>query len=191
MKIIKLYNNKNQLIKKAAKHHRGAQQKLFDAYAPKMLSVCRRYIKDLHFAEDVMLTGFLKVFSNLNNFKFEGSFEGWVRKIMVNESISFLRKQKEICFLEDQNYSYKDYENITNIDLDVEQVQQLIDSLSEGYRMVFVLYAVEGYKHQEISAMLNISESTSKSQLFKARKLLQKKLNELKIYENDLLKVRR
>ena len=95
MKVIQFYKNETQLIKKAAKQHRDAQQQLYVQYAPKMLSVCRRYIKDVHFAEEAMLSGFLKVFLNLNTFKFEGSFEGWVRRIMVNESISFIRKEKK------------------------------------------------------------------------------------------------
>jgi len=92
LKVIKLYQNNDALIKKAANNNREAQQALFEMYAPKMLSVCRYYITDLHFAEDVMLHGFFKVFTHLKSFKNEGSFEGWIRRIMVRESISFLRK---------------------------------------------------------------------------------------------------
>ncbi|MHA7056220.1 RNA polymerase sigma factor [Aquimarina sp. M1] len=189
MKVIQFYKNETQLIKKASNKHRDAQRQLYDKYSPKMLSVCRRYIKDIHFAEEVMLSGFLKVFTNLKQFNFTGSFEGWVRRIMVNESISFLRKQKQIVFTEDISvYQEASWNNI-NIELEVEQIQELIDSLPEGYKMVFVLYAVEGYKHHEIAKMLEVSEGTSKSQLFKARKMLQQKLNQQNKISNGAIKV--
>ncbi len=189
MKVIQFYKNEAQLIKKAAKQQRNAQHQLYEMHAPKMLSVCRRYIKDLHFAEEVMLNGFMKVFMNLNSFKFEGSFEGWIRRIMVNESISFLRKEKQIFFTEEiKSYTEESWNNI-NTELEVEQIQNLIDSLPEGYKMVFVLYAVEGYKHSEIAKMLEISESTSKSQLFKARKLLQQKVNQQNMISNGSIKI--
>ncbi|MFD2564272.1 RNA polymerase sigma factor [Aquimarina rubra] len=189
MKVIQFYKNETQLIKKAIKEHRDAQRQLYDKYAPKMLSVCRRYIRDTHYAEEVMLSGFLKVFTNLKQFNFEGSFEGWVRRIMINESISFLRKQKEILFTEDVSiYNEASWNNV-HIELEVEQIQELIDSLPEGYKMVFVLYAVEGYKHHEIAKMLEVSESTSKSQLFKARKMLQQKLNQQNKISNGAIKI--
>lgn len=189
MKVIQFYKSEILLIKKAAKQHREAQHQLYNQYAPKMLSVCRRYIKDIHFAEEVMLSGFLKVFMNLNKFKFEGSFEGWVRRIMVNESISFLRKEKQIFFVNEiTSYNEESWNNI-NTELEVERIQELIDSLPEGYKMVFVLYAIEGYKHSEIAKMLDISDNTSKSQLFKARKMLQKKLNEQNNLSNGAIKV--
>lgn len=179
LKVIKLYQNKDALIKKAANNNREAQQVLFDMYAPKMLSICRYYISDLHFAEDVMLHGFFKVFTHLKGFKNEGSFEGWIRRIMVRESISFLRKQKHIEFsIEDLKYE-NDYDDSLNTTMDVADIQKLIDGLSEGYRIVFVMYAIEGYKHHEIASMLNITEGTSKSQLFKARKILQEKINNI------------
>ena len=141
-----------------------------------MLSVCRHYIKDIHFAEDVMVNGFVKVFKNLEAFEHRGSFEGWIRKIMVRESISHLRKSQFVVYDDtvfEANATQQFQE--TSI-LDVEHIQQLIDALPEGYKMVFVLYAVEGYKHHEIAKMLDISEGTSKSQLFKARKMLQENL---------------
>lgn len=176
MKVIQLFNNESQLIKRAAKNNRDAQEKLYEIYSEKMLSVCRQYIKDLHYAEEAMLNGFFKVFTHINDFKNEGSFEGWIRRIMVRESISFLRKQKKVEFPEDEFSQYTDSSNNIDDRLSVAHIQQLIDELPEGYKMVFVLYAVEGYKHQEIANMLNISEGTSKSQLFKARKMLQEKL---------------
>lgn len=178
MKIIKL-NNEKSLIKKAIANQRDAQQQLFAKYSPKMLGVCRQYVKDMHHAEDLLLQGFLKVFTNLDKFKFEGSFEGWIRRIMVNTCITYLRK-KNVIDVTDEDYVFNDAatENLENTS--VEDIQKLIDQLPEGYKMVFNLYAIEGYKHSEIAEQLGISESTSKSQLFKARKLLQqnyKKMN--------------
>ncbi len=176
MKIISLYNNEKQLLKKAIAGNRQAQQAIYEKFAPKMLSVCRQYIKDVQFAEDVMVMGFVKVFKNLNAFEHRGSFEGWIRKIMIRESISYLRKKQFVVF--DDEVFEKNESPVTASEsiLDMEHIQDLIDSLPEGYKMVFVLYAVEGYKHHEIAEMLKISVGTSKSQLFKARKMLQENL---------------
>jgi RNA polymerase sigma factor (sigma-70 family) len=179
LKVIQLHNNESTLIQSAVRNDREAQRVLYDMYAPKMLSVCRYYIKDMQHAEEAMLNGFFKMFKNLENFRFEGSFEGWVRRIMVRESISFLRQQRHIEFpVETVEYS-NDYDNTLHINVEVDQLQHLIDSLPEGYKMVFIMYAIEGYKHHEIASMLQITEGTSKSQLFKARKMLQEKLQEL------------
>ncbi|HUH29650.1 RNA polymerase sigma factor [Gelidibacter sp.] len=98
MKVIQLHNNNIELIKKAAKNNREAQRVLYEVHAPKMLSICRYYVKDIQKAEEVMLNGFFKAFVNLKNFKNEGSFEGWLRRIMVREAISFLRQEKKIEF---------------------------------------------------------------------------------------------
>lgn len=164
------------MIKKAIAGNQQIQKLLYEKFAPKMLSVCRQYIKDLQFAEDVMVNGFVKVFQNLSSFQHKGSFEGWVRKIMVRESISYLRKKQFVVYDDELCESQpKEMDNNTVL-LDVEYVQKLIDKLPEGYKIVFLLYAIEGYKHHEISKMLKISEGTSKSQLFKARKMLQENL---------------
>lgn len=179
LKVIQLHKNESALIKSAIKNNREAQHVLYELYAPKMLSVCRYYIKDLQHAEEAMLNGFFKVFSNLSSFRAEGSFEGWIRRIMVRESISFLRQQKQVEFPVEEVDFKNDYSNHINTDIEVAQIQQLIDGLPEGYKMVFVMYAIEGYKHHEISDMLGITEGTSKSQLFKARKMLQERLQEL------------
>ena len=179
MKVIQLHKNESELIKRAIKNNREAQHVLFELHAPKMLSVCRYYIKDIHQAEEALLNGFFKVFSNLKNFKKEGSFEGWIRRIMIRESISFLRSKKNIEFTTDEIEYHNDYTNNIKTEIEVEQIQQLIDALPEGYKIIFVMYAIEGYKHHEIADMLNITEGTSKSQLFKARKLLQGKIKKL------------
>ena len=176
MKVIQLFKNESQLIKRAAKNNREAQQKLYELHSGKMLSVCRQYVKDLQHAEEVMLNGFLKVFKHLKDFRNEGSFEGWMRRIMIREAISFLRNQKKIEFQDERIAETAGYSDPFVSELNVSHIQTLIDGLPEGYKMVFVLYAIEGYKHSEIAKMLKITEGTSKSQLFKARKLLQEKL---------------
>lgn len=177
MKVIPLFKNESQLIARAIKNHRASQQRLYEIHSGKMLSVCRMYIKDLHHAEEVMLNGFFKVFSHLKNFKHEGSFEGWIRKIMIRESISFLRSRKRLDLKDEGLESYSGTSDDFQSKMDVEEIQQLIDALPEGYRLVFVMFAVEGYKHHEIAEILEITEGTSKSQLFKARKILQEQLS--------------
>jgi len=178
LKIIALHNNERQLIKKSIKGDPQAQKQLYDRFSPKMLSVCRQYIKDLHFAEDVMINGFVKVFNHLSSYQFKGSFEGWIRTIMVRESISYLRKRQFVVYDDEamKEPHSNDLAPNTGV-LDVEYVQHLIDGLPEGYKTVFLLNAIEGYGHKEIAEMLEITEGTSKSQLFKARKMLQDNLN--------------
>ncbi|APY01158.1 RNA polymerase sigma-70 factor (ECF subfamily) [Lacinutrix venerupis] len=179
MKVIQLYKNETKLIKRAQKNNREAQHVLYELHAPKMLSVCRYYIKDLQHAEEAMLNGFFKVFTNIKSFKNEGSFEGWIRRIMVRESISFLRQQKNIEFAVEDIDIKNDYSDHINSEIEVEHIQEIIDKLPEGYKIVFIMYAIEGYKHSEIANLLNINEGTSKSQLFKARKLLQAEIKKL------------
>ena len=125
-----------------------------------------------------MLSGFFKMFTHLGDFKNEGSFEGWIRRIMVNESISQLRKDKKLQFISETEIENKtEHSAYIETELEVNEIQKMIDSLPDGYKTVFVLYAVEGYKHSEIAELLQINENTSKSQLFKARKMLQNMVN--------------
>lgn len=179
LKIIPLHKNYSKLIAKASKDDRRAQHQLFEMFSPKMLGVCRQYLKNNDLAEEVMLSGFLKMFTHLKDFKNEGSFEGWIRRIMVNESISQLRKDKKLNFISETVPITIGIENTTQhstyieTELETSEIQKMIDSLPDGYKTVFVLYAVEGHKHSEIAELLQISESTSKTQLFKARKMLQ------------------
>ncbi|MFD2516476.1 RNA polymerase sigma factor [Salinimicrobium flavum] len=176
MKVIQLFRNESQLIKSAAKNNREAQRRLYERHSGKMLSICRQYVKDLQYAEEVMLTGFFKVFTHLQDFKGEGSFEGWMRKIMIREAISFLRTQKKVEFCDENIEENGGSTDPVTSEFSAAHIQEMIDNLPEGYKMVFLLYAVEGYKHSEIAKMLKISEGTSKSQLFKARKMLKEKL---------------
>lgn len=183
MNVINLHREETEIIKLAVEQNRHAQQKIYVKFSPKMLSVCRQYIKDVHQAEDIMITAFMKVFTNLKNFESKGSFEGWIRRIMVNECISFIRVQKKVKYIEDEEFFEESFNNIESQFL-VEDIQFLIDNLPDGYKMVFNLYAIEGYKHQEIAIMLGINEGTSKSQLSHARKLLQTKMTKLKSAQN-------
>ena len=151
-----------------------AQHELYEMFSPKMLSVCRQYLKNMDVAEEVMLNGFFKVFTKIDSYSGQGSFEGWIRRIMVNESLSELRRQKKL-FFKDESAIENSLEHSADMEteLEVEDIQKLIDALPDGYKTVFVLYAVEGYKHSEIAELLQVSEGTSKSQLSKARNMLQ------------------
>jgi len=183
MKIIQLHQEETKFIKLAVENNRQAQQQIYSKFSSKMLSVCRQYIKDIQLAEDVMITAFMKVFTNLSKFEHKGSFEGWIRRIMVNECISYLRVQKKVKFAEDEFFVEESFNEIDS-QITVEQIQYLIDALPDGYKMVFNLYAIEGYKHNEIAKMLGINEGTSKSQLSHARKMLQTQITILKKQDN-------
>ncbi len=165
------------LIARCRQKQRQAQHEVYDWLAPKMLAVCRRYINDSNEAESVMISGFLKVFDKIHQFAGDGSFEGWVRRIMVNESLLYIRKNKNMYIEVDieQADSEPDYTKAAT-HLDTEDLLALIDNLPVGYKTVFNMYAIEGYSHKEIAAALAISESTSKSQLSRARAMLQKQL---------------
>lgn len=184
MKVIPFFSNEKQLIRRACEDNALAQERLFKKHAPKMLSVCRQYIPELQRAEEAMCNGFLKVFKNLKSYRGDGSFEGWVRRIMVRECISYLRSDVKMYFKDLTEITTVSGFNTTEGTLEAQDIQHMIDELPPGYRSVFVLYAIEGYKHQEIAEMLNISESTSKTQLFKARKKLQENLKDINSYHN-------
>lgn len=181
--MINLHQKEKELIDLVIDNNRQAQLQLYTSFASKMLGVCRQYIKDIHQAEDVMIMGFMKVFNNINTFEYKGSFEGWIRRIMVNECISHIRSQKKWLFIDDENY-FDETVNPIESKLSVDDIQFLIDQLPEGCKMVFNLYVIEGYKHQEIAQMLGIKEGTSKSQLAHARKMLQATISKLKNYQN-------
>lgn len=183
MKVIHFNQEENETIRLAIENNRSAQQKIYTKFSSKMLSVCRKYIKDIHQAEDVMITAFMKVFTSLKNFEKKGSFEGWIRRIMINECISHLRVQKKVSFIEEEHYFEESF-NYIESQFSVEEIQSLIDSLPDGYKIVFNLYAIEGFKHQEIANMLDIKEGTSKSQLSHARKILKEQIIKLKNYSN-------
>lgn len=185
LKVINLHRNQ-QLINRALKKDRKAQKELYDKYSPQMLGLCAYYVKDRHNAEEVMLNGFFKAFTKLETFKREGSFEGWLKRIMIYESISFLRKKNELIFTDNLIVYEKQSENNIEQNIAVNELISLIDELPASCKVVFNLYIIEGYKHHEISDLLGISEGTSKAQLFRARKSLQQKVGALKSNENEI-----
>jgi len=176
-RILSLFNQEAQLITALQRHDRKAQRTLYDKYSSRMLGLCFRYVGDEMMAEDVMIEGFIKVFGKIGQFKSDGSFEGWIRRIMVNEALGYLRKQKRIPedFLSEEASNIPDYQ-YADQNLDAQEIMVLIEQLPMGYRTVFNLYAIEGYAHTEIAELLGITESTSKSQLHRARAMLQRML---------------
>jgi RNA polymerase sigma factor (sigma-70 family) len=163
-----------KLIRSCRDQDPRAQRDVFQLWAPKMLGVCLRYIKDRGEAESVMTGGFLKIFEKINQYSGEGSFEGWVRRIMVNESLGYLRQHKHAFMMVDAEeadceISFEEADQ----QLQADELLLMIRQLPDGYRTVFNLYAIEGYSHKEIAEQLGISENTSKSQLSRARNLLQ------------------
>ena len=167
------------LISACRKQHARAQRALYERYAPAMLGLCSRYIKGELEAEDVMINGFMKVFSKIGSFEGKGSFEGWMKRIMINEALSFLRKNKSMYLETDIEAadSQPDFDKLTTT-LETKDLLKMIEELPSGYRTIFNLYAIEGYSHKEIGELLGINENTSKSQLSRARMHLQRKLLE-------------
>ncbi|MEN7547065.1 sigma-70 family RNA polymerase sigma factor [Rapidithrix thailandica] len=167
-----------QLITCCRKNDSEAQKLLYEKYAPKMLRLCFRYTKNELDAEEVLISGFVKVFQHLDKFEYRGgkSFEGWVKRIMVNESLMLLRKRNNFNLVAESNAEQIEAQTYTDSNLAAEEIYALVLKLPTGYRTVFNLYAIEGYSHKEIAEQLNISINTSKSQLSKARAMLKKLL---------------
>ncbi len=175
-----------KLIEDCIKGKRRAQSKLYKKYANTLLGICLRYSRNKSEAEDVLQEGFVKVFMNIKSFRMEGSFEGWMKRIMVNTALLNSRDNLKHYFHADID---KMQESLTEDRLfdevvdnySAKEIMNLVQGLPDGYRMVFNLYVFDSYTHKEIAEMLGISEGTSKSQLARARKSLQNKLLELKI----------
>lgn len=169
-----------QIIQGCLKGDRISQKALFDRFSGKMLAVCSRYSRHVMEAEDLLQDGFIKVFTNLDQYKFEGPFEQWIRRIMINNAIKNCHRksfQNEYSVGDELPETFEDPEAINS--MSERELLGLISELPDGYRMVFNLYAIEGFSHKEISESLKIEESTSRSQLVKARKVLQDKLLKL------------
>jgi RNA polymerase sigma-70 factor (ECF subfamily) len=166
------------------------QYMLYKKFAPMMLAVCRRYTNSLEDAEDVLQDGFIKVFNNLDKYRRDGSLEGWVRRIMVNTALNQYRSNLKTLYQLDIDELQQVIEDArpSNFDkLNANVLLKMIETLPDGYKLIFNLYEIEGYAHKEIAEMLNISINTSKSQLLKARRVLQKKLEELTAHETKVL----
>lgn len=169
--------NEQDIISGCIKGERQWQKRLYESYASKMLGVCMRYAKDRSEAEDMLQEGFIKVFQNIEKFKSEGSFEGWIRRIMVFTAINVF-KYRNRKFKEDLDQSNYDapYQNDIIDKISAKEIIMLMQHMPEGYRLVFNLYANEGYTHKEIADILNIAEGTSKSQYARARVFMQQLL---------------
>ena len=164
-----------ELIERCRCNDRLAQKALYERFSSKMFGVCRRYVKTVENTEEVLMLAFCKVFKKIDTYSGNGSFEGWIRRVMVNESLMFLRK----------NYRFNEHVDITELpvkavavsvedELAAKDILNLLEQLPTGYRTVFNLYVIEGFKHREIAEQLGISINTSKSQLILAKKKLQK-----------------
>ncbi|MCU0418517.1 MAG: RNA polymerase sigma factor [Cyclobacteriaceae bacterium] len=166
-----------ELIEGCRQGDAQAQKRLYDRYAPRLFGVCCRYVKDRMQAEDVWIAAFAKILQRVDQYSGEGSFEGWMRRVVVNESLTHLRKQRSVFLPFDTDHAPHPEDTPTGDDtLAAEDLLKMIDALPEGYRIVFNLYAIEGYSHKEIAERLGIQENTSKSQLSRARAALQQRL---------------
>jgi RNA polymerase sigma-70 factor (ECF subfamily) len=177
-----------ELIDRCKANERKAQELLYKQFASKMMGVCLRYATDRMEAEDMLQNGFIRVFQKLADYRGDGSFEGWVRRIMVHSSIEYYRKHHKMLQVADLEESGMEPSvNAAAVaNLDAKDLLTLIQRLSPGYRMVFNLYAIEGYSHKEIGDIMGISEGASKSQLSRARAILKEQISqpEGKRYEN-------
>lgn len=173
-------------IEGCRRQDRRAQELLFNHYSGKMYALCCRYVPSPMEAEDVLVVAFTKCFERIDQYKAEGSFEGWIRRIVVNESLTYLRRNKNM-YLETDIEAVDRQPDFGQMEdhLEAADLLRLVSELPTGYRMVFNLYAIDGYSHKEIAEQLGISENTSKSQLSRARALLQRNLVEL---DNEVMK---
>jgi RNA polymerase sigma factor (sigma-70 family) len=175
-----------RLVKDCLKGKSSAQKALYDHFAPSMLAVCYRYTKSIADAEDVLQDGFVKVFTNLSQYKFEGELGGWIRRIMVTTALNYLKKhsryRNDFVFTDETLHAVSQED--PQVKLHAKELAELVRQLPTGYQAIFNLYAIEGYSHLEIAAMLGIHEGTSRSQYARSRALLiswiGKKENDLK-----------
>ncbi len=160
------------IIQGCKKQKRKAQKALYDRYAPILFGLCKRYVSNRQDAEDVLVEGMYKIMVKIDQYSGQGSFEGWMKRIMVNEALMFLRK-KQVFTVDIEKADHKSSQMISVEDeLAEKDILNLLDQLPAGYRTVFNLYVIEGYKHREIAELLGISINTSKSQLILAKKKL-------------------
>lgn len=160
---------------------RRAQKELYELYSRKMMGVCLRYVNDRETARDLLQDGFVKIFTSIGSFSGLGSFEGWMRKIFVNCALEYLRKSdvlREATDL-DNTAELVNSDSSAISDISAAELMRMVQELPAGFRTVFNLFAIEGYSHKEIAEMLDITDSTSRSQYTRAKHLLQKKINSL------------
>lgn len=172
--------NAREVVAKCLKNQAAAQKQLYEAFAPQMLGICYRYTKSTAEASDVLQEGFIRVFKNLHQWKGEGEIGAWIRRIMVNTALNWLRDHRRMAFLDDRNIpEYSDNQSVLTPvqNLEARELADLIRKLPAGYQTVFNLHAIEGYTHPEIALLLGINEVTSRSQYLRARKLLASWIN--------------
>lgn len=165
-----------EIIQNCIRGHRDSQSKLYQLYAPGMFVVCQRYAHSREDAEDILQEGFIKIFHHLDQFRFNGSFEGWMRRIMINTALQKYRSQTHLHVISDDSDHSNDHfveEDIT-MQLEMKELISLVQQLPTACRVVFNLYVFEGMKHKEIALKMGTTEGTSKSNLFDARQQLQK-----------------
>lgn len=168
-----------ELIKGCIQEDESSQRELFRRYAGKMLGVCQRYARNSADAEDIVQDAFIKIFEKIHQFKSEGSFEGWIRRIVVNTALkkyTVIRYEKEVSGYEVTERNESSMEASAYSHLNEKELLALINNLPDGYRLVFNLFVIEGYQHEEISEMLKIQPGTSRSQLVKARNMLKQQI---------------
>jgi RNA polymerase sigma factor (sigma-70 family) len=184
----------DSIIEGCVEGKRSAQSVLYRKFSAIMLAICLRYAQNRDEAEDILQEAFLKIFQNIGSYRKEGSFEGWMKRVIINHALNYYRKNRKLPFLEDierinetdimeENIEY----SVNHAPVSADKLIALIQMLPPGYRMVFNMYVFEEYSHKEISEALNISENTSKTQLLKARRMLRKKLFELNLLKNTEL----
>lgn len=171
------FPNESLLIEQCLANNRAAQKQLYDKYSAKMFAVCLRYEPESEMAKDLLQEGFIKIFKNLESYRGDGSFEGWMRRIFVTTCIGHMQRKKYLVDIEESPNGGPEDTEMTGFEkLSLKDLHEMIQSLSDGYRTVFNLYAVEGYSHKEISDILNITIGTSKSQYARAKSALQRTL---------------
>lgn len=154
-----------------------AQEVLYNTFSAKMFGLCLQYTNEYEEAKDILQEGFIRVFTNLNQYNQKGSFEGWIRRIMINTALEKYRDKNYLARVDDEIEKREEIIEVDVVDdLSAQELMKFIHDLSPKYRMVFNLYAIEGYSHKEIGVLLNISEGTSKSNLSRARTILQEKI---------------
>ncbi len=179
MRFFSKIDTEQDLIAACQKGKTSAQRLLYDKHSKKMFGICLRYMGNAFEAEDVLVMAFTRIFEHIGSYKHEGSFEGWIRKIVVNEALGQLRKKGRVHFEELETADYNGHFDVQTDRLGADELMQLIKKLPDGYRTVFSMYAIEGYSHQEIADKLGISEGTSKSQLNRARAQLKEAIEAL------------
>ncbi len=166
-------NKKDNLMSRLKKQDPAAQKIFYDQNVKKFLSISRSYISDLYQAEDCVIKAFCKIFKNIESFREEGSFEGWARRVLVNECLNFIKSHKTVFYLDEVSPSHLGEIREEEVSFDF-NAQDLLDQLPDNYRMVFNLYVLEEYSHQEIADALQISTTVSKTQLFRAKEKMRK-----------------